>query len=283
VPSSLPRGKFHVLLLIRIPKRPETRSLSSINIITSLGTALARLGGQVDGNGNKRMIPFSFNEFFRTFAEYNQAVFPFQAILIAAALVATLLAARPRWSRVTAALLSFLWLWMGAVYHFLFFSSINPAAFIFAGMFISQSFLFFYYGIARERVEFTVRNDRYGIAGLVLILYSIFGYPIIGYIHGESYPAIPTFGLPCPTTIFTFGMLLWTRNAVPPVLFVVPALWSLIGFSAVTAFGVIEDLGLPIAAAVAVALLMYRELLSPSPEFHFWERTSKSSLTLDRS
>jgi hypothetical protein len=41
-------------------------------------------------------------------------------------------------------------------------------------------------------------------------------YPLLGIRFGHSYPRAPLFGVaPCPTTIFTFGLLLWATRSVP--------------------------------------------------------------------
>jgi hypothetical protein len=40
-------------------------------------------------------------------------------------------------------ILAFLWLWMGIVYHFIYFSQINPAAKFFGALFILQGLLFY--------------------------------------------------------------------------------------------------------------------------------------------
>src|SRR6478735_636787 len=45
-------------------------------------------------------------------------------------------------------------------------------------------------------------------------------------------PAVPTFGLPCPTTIFTIGVLLFAKAPVPRSAFIVPVLWALVGSTA---------------------------------------------------
>jgi Family of unknown function (DUF6064) len=63
---------------------------------------------------------------------------------------------------------------------------------------------------------------------------------------------IPTFGLPCPTTIFTAGLLLLaTRHS--RVLAIVPIVWSVIGGSPAFLLGVSADYALPVTgAALAV-------------------------------
>lgn len=68
---------------------------------------------------------------------------------------------------------------------------------------------------------------------------------------------------PCPTTIFTFGLLLLTRGPVPLRLLVIPLLWALVGASAALHLGVREDLGLVVTGLVATALLLLARPTTP--------------------
>jgi hypothetical protein len=86
---------------------------------------------------------------------------------------------------------------------------------------------------------------------------------VLGYLFGHVYPKSPTFGLPCPTTIFTFGLLLWTKTKFPKAVLVIPFLWSLIGFSAALTMGIHEDIGLLVAGVLGTVLLLLRERKSP--------------------
>jgi hypothetical protein len=90
-------------------------------------------------------------------------------------------------------------------------------------------------------------------------LYSFVIYPILGYLFGHVYPKNPTFGLPCPTTIFTFGLLLWTDKIVPKYVLVIPSIWSLIGFVAALFLGIKEDYGLLIAGVLGSILILIRD------------------------
>jgi len=91
---------------------------------------------------------------------------------------------------------------------------------------------------------------------VVLILYGMVLYPVLGYFLGHAYPASPTFGAPCPTTIFTFGLLLWTKGRVKWFLLVLPLIWSLIGFGAAVKLGIREDIGLLVAGLVGTIVLL---------------------------
>jgi hypothetical protein len=67
---------------------------------------------------------------------------------------------------------------------------------------------------------------------------------------------------PCPTTIFTWGMLLLVQGRTPLHLTAIPLLWSLIGGSAAWLLAVPEDASLPLAAFVALALLLWKNRLA---------------------
>jgi hypothetical protein len=198
-------------------------------------------------------LPFSRDQFFDVFAQYNTATWPLPMglIAIAVASVAAVFVQRD-WDRAIAWVLALLWAWMAIGYHFAFFAQINPAAWAFGAAYLLAAGLF-----ARHARAATLRFGRpFGtrhIAGLVLIAYSLVGYPVIGWLAGHAYPYTPTFGLPCPTTIFTLGMLLLARHPVPISLYVVPIAWSIIGTVAAIELGVIEDYGLPVAAITALA------------------------------
>src|SRR5207344_1316571 len=99
---------------------------------------------------------------------------------------------------------------------------INRAAYIFGSLFIIQGALFIYFAFCKRNISFHFRPDIYGITGSFLILFALIIYPVLGYFLGHNYPAAPTFGLPCPTTIFTFGILLFADNIVPIVLIMIP-------------------------------------------------------------
>lgn len=205
-------------------------------------------------------MPFSREQFLSVFQNYNLTVWPMQIVLVLLGLTAIYFAVVPNRpsSKIIAGILCFLWLWMGLVYHILYFSTINPAAYLFGSLFILQSLVFAFSGLIRNSLSFGIRSDGYGIAGGVLLLYALVLYPILGAFQGHGYPQSPTFGLPCPTTIFTFALLLWADRRVPMYVLVVPFLWSLLGASAALSLGILEDFGLLIAGLCGTALIINR-------------------------
>lgn len=204
-------------------------------------------------------LPFSPSQFFQVFAAYNQSVWPTQYLLLvlAVATVVLVLRAPHRAGGFTAATLAILWAWMGVAYHLAFFWSINPAAPVFAALSVAAAAAFAWQGCFKRGLQFEAGWLPQKVIGLVLITFALVGYPVAGEILGYRYPAAPTFGLPCPTTIFTFGVLLMATPALSRLQVIAPLLWALVGTTAAFVLGVVQDLAL-IAAAVAGLWLLAR-------------------------
>lgn len=203
--------------------------------------------------------PFTVEAFFGVFSAYNHAVWPAQLALLLLALAALVLVVRstPGPGRAVLAILALLWAWVGVAYHMAHFTAINPPAWVFGGLFVVQA-VFFAVEAYRGRIRFGRSLDASGwVAGLFL-LYALVIYPLIGLAQGHAYMASPTFGAPCPTTIFTFGVLLLASVRVPGYLLAIPLLWSLVGMSAALSLGVYQDLGLVVAGVTSTVMLLVR-------------------------
>lgn len=90
-------------------------------------------------------LPFSIEQFYSVFREYNTTLWPAQVFLVSLALVAVALVLVPRrWSGVAVSvILAFLWVWLGLAYHLAFFTSINPLAYVFAAVSLAGAIVFF--------------------------------------------------------------------------------------------------------------------------------------------
>ena len=77
-----------------------------------------------------------------------------------------------------------------------------------------------------------------GLVGYALL------YPFLVIVSGHDFPRAPLFGVPCPLTLFTSGVLLAAEARPARWLFVVPIAWSIIGGSAAMLLGVTPDLAL---------------------------------------
>jgi hypothetical protein len=202
--------------------------------------------------------PFTVAQFFAVFVDYNAAIWPLQIVAYGLGLLAVggLWLRGPLAKKVILAVLAVLWALNGVGYHFLFFAEINPLAKVFAAFFVLQSILFATSVMVPNDLRFEIRSNLRSAAGLAIIVYALLFYELLGYRAGHGLMAGPLFGVaPCPTTIFTIGMLLLARGRVVVRLSIIPILWSLIGLPAAAQLGVLEDFGLTAAALVLVITL----------------------------
>ena len=196
-------------------------------------------------------LPFTTEQFFEVFARYNTAVRPMQVVLLVLALVAAPLAATRRGWRAAAFIVAALWAWMAVAYHAAFFTAINPAAYFFAMMFVVEAALIARWAMDKSQ-DFVHPSTMQIAIATVVFLYALVVYPLIGYLIGERYPAVPTFGVPCPTTIFTFGIFAMLASSLPPSLLAIPIVWAFIGAFAALRLGVPQDLGLLVATLASL-------------------------------
>ncbi len=204
-------------------------------------------------------MPFTTEEFLLLFEDYNTSVWPMQLIwyLLGLFAISYLLIKKTIKGTVVNIILALLWFWMGAVYHFLYFTSINPMAYLFGILFIMQSGIFIWAGVIGKELAYLVKFDLKGITGLLFLIFTIVLYPILSHSLGHEYPRTPTFGLPCPTTIFTFGILLFAAKKVRWYIFIIPLLWSFIGFSAAINLSMKEDYSLVIVGIIGAIFLFF--------------------------
>ena len=202
-------------------------------------------------------LPFTREQFFDLFAAYNEALWPAVVVLwtASAMIVALRLRARQPHDRWVSALLAAHWVWSAVAYHVAFFTRINPAAWLFAALFLGQAVLVFRVGVVQRRLSFAPWGSAWAPLAWGLIVYSL-AYPAINALDHRSLLRIPTFGLPCPTTIFTAGVLML---ATPRCwsLSVVPVIWAAMGGSATFLLGVYADVALP-SAGIALAIVSVR-------------------------
>lgn len=203
-------------------------------------------------------LPFTTQEFFDVFGRYNRAIWPAQYVLFATgALIVINVLQRTR-PRLTRGLLAALWLWMGIVYHLTFFATINPAARVFGILFVVQAIILVWSARAPIGNSGSPGGSLGAAAGKALVAFALLGYPLIGFLAGHRYPETATFGAPCPTTIFTLGVLLWSPWVPRWWVAVIPLLWAGVATSAAVQLSVPQDYGLTAAGAITLLLLARR-------------------------
>jgi len=206
-------------------------------------------------------LPFSRDAFFQVFAAYNER-FWWCALALWLVTAWTFVAwirraPMPRWF--IAALLAFHSAWAGLAYHAAFFAAINPAAWAFSGLFVAESALLLYFGLVHRRLQWSHGTAGSRTIPSILIAYALL-YPVIARAGGHAYPALPTFGVPCPTTILTIGFLLAADRPWPAAVALVPLVWTVIGGSAAFLVGVRADLMLIVAGMVLAGDMIVRGL-----------------------
>lgn len=189
-------------------------------------------------------MPFTREQFFNVFAAYNSAVWPLQVVAYLAGLAALFLVFR----RSRAAtfwvlmILASMWLVNGVAYHWSFFATVNPGARIFGAAFVFEATLLAATAMFARNFRIAVARDLRTWVGLLLAAYALVLYPALGWVVGHTYPAVPVFGIaPCPTTIFTIGVLFLGNWRIARWLLVIPALWASVGGRAAVFLGVPQD------------------------------------------
>lgn len=211
--------------------------------------------------------PFTTEQFFDVFRRYNEAVWPAQVALIAVGLLSVFAVYRAkvrrswRWVQVALVLVAALWLWSGIVYHKHFFATLTLVGQTFGSFFIAEAGLLLIAAWGNGSTFERPLPSSVAI-GATLLAYALVIYPALGILLGHRYPAAPTFGVPCPTTIFTFGIFCLLPASIPRFAMAVPVLWSAIGAYAAVGFGVREDLGL-VVAAIATIVVIHHEMHRP--------------------
>jgi Family of unknown function (DUF6064) len=209
-----------------------------------------------------RMVPFTREVYLGVFEHYNDAIWPAQIVAYLLCLIALWRITRPfpGSGRLIAGVLGLAWIWTGVAYHMLFFSRIDWAAWAFGLFFVVQGILFLVNGTIRGRLAFHFTGDFDSWAGVILIAAAMLLYPLVGDISWsrDAFVGIA----PCPTTLFTFGMLLLAEPRTPWYLLVIPVLWSLIGGSAALVLGIPQDAALPVAALLTIVLAIWKNRLN---------------------
>ena len=198
-------------------------------------------------------LPFTAGQFMGVLERYNDMMWPAAILLPAIGLICfgLLFSERASSRRAVLLIVGSLWTWTAVAYHLRFFRAINPAAGWLAMLTLVQAVMFFSAMFDETRPN---RRDAGAFIGGTLMMIALLLYPALGYLAGHRYPEMATFGLPCPTTIFTIGVLAWMHDELSWRYAVIPLLWSLVGAIAALELGMVEDLLLPGAAIAFFAL-----------------------------
>ena len=205
------------------------------------------------------MLSFSIEEFLLVLENYNLEIWPFQIFAYIFIVLVIFFSIKPtNYSpKIVLAILSFFWLFTGIVFCFLYWAPSHIFGYIF-GIFCVLQGIMFLYSIIKSNITIGSQDITYTVIGILFVLYAIIGYQIFGYYLGHIYPKFFAVGLvPCPTTIFTFGIFLIFNIKIPIKYFFIPLTISLGGFLAAYK-GIYEDIGLIIVGILGTILIILR-------------------------
>jgi len=206
------------------------------------------------------MLSFSIEEFLLVLESYNLAIWPLQIFAYILVVLVLFFSFKPtNYSlKIVLSILSFFWLFTAIVFCFLYWATSHIFGYIFGIFCVLQGFMFLY-SIIKSDITIGSIDKTYTLIGVLFVLYAIMGYQILGYYLGHIYPKFFAVGLvPCPTTIFTFGIFLIINKKIPIKYFVIPLMISLGGFLAAYN-GIYEDIGLVIAGILTIILIIKRD------------------------
>ncbi|MDD9730075.1 DUF6064 family protein [Mameliella sp. AT18] len=206
-------------------------------------------------------LPFTQDAFFALFGQYNAAVWPLALLFhFLAALCAALIFRPGRGATlIVSGTLAAMWAVNGVGYHWMFFREINPAATLFTAVFVLQAMLLVVLPARNPAFRYAAEADARSGVGLLLVPFATVLYPLWGRLAGHGWPEMPVFGVaPCPTTIFTVGVLLTGTWRVAGWLLIVPGLWAAVGGSAAIFLGVPQDFALLATLALLVLFAVGR-------------------------
>jgi hypothetical protein len=206
-------------------------------------------------------MPFNTEQFIEIFIEYNTTVYPIQLLLLIIGIFTLILLISKINSKnlIIGLVIGFIWIWTGLAYHIYFFSRINKIAFVFGIIFIIQGLFFIFESIFKRRLKFEFEKSFKIFAGFFFIIFGLFIYPLICILRSNGLNEIISIGLPCPTTIYTLGILMLATKRFPKYLLIIPTIWAAIGFFAAINFGIYQDVMLLVSALVADICIIYQK------------------------
>lgn len=229
-----------------------------------VNTVLVRTDPEASTRATPAAVADQADGLRRLFSGYNPTVWPGHLLAYAAIGVALVgILGRPgRWSdRLTSGVLAAAWLWLGVVFFGRHAAQTDPLlGAIYGAMFVYQAFLFVGDGVLGDRLALEACTRATSRVGWAALGYALVAYPLIGLALGLGYPESPLFAMaPCPTAIATFGLLLLARPPLPKHLLVIPSIWAVLAPLAAVGHGYLQDLGLFVVGALAVALILRRD------------------------
>ena len=207
------------------------------------------------------MLPFTAEVLSSVLEQYNRAIWPAQIIATGLGLAAVVSTLRPfpGSGRLIGAALAAAWAWIGVVYYLMHMATIDFTAPALGVFFVIQGALLAWTGALRGRLAWRFRADAFGWTGIGLVVLAMAATPLIAWLAGHGWPRAPMVGVaPCPTAIFTIGMLLLVDGRTPLHLVAIPVLGSLYCGTVAWLLNLPEDLAVALAGVGGLGLILWK-------------------------
>ena len=193
-------------------------------------------------------------EFFDLFGSYNEMYLIVIVLTNVLAIISLLMVFRKSEysNRVISFTLAFLWLWIGIVFGILVFGpfptvlagiEMSGSWYLFGSIFAIHGIILLYFGVIKDTASFSWKPGSRHFFGLLFIVFGLVIYPFVGVLTGRIFPEYPVFGIaPCPVTLFTIGLLLWSDKKPSLPLMAIPIFWALMGIVPVLFYGIYADI-----------------------------------------
>jgi len=200
---------------------------------------------------------FSERVYWRLFEIHNNAIWPAQPVDVVLGIAILVSVFWPRsWSgRFVTLTMASAWIFVAWAYHWNAYATINWTARYAALLFAVEAGLFLWFGGVRDKLSFAMQRNPRSFLRVALIVYAIFGHPLVALIDGRPLASSEIFGLaPDPTAVATLGLLgLSGGGRAVFLLLLIPMGWCLVSWAMLTTMGTWEG-WIPMAAVVFALL-----------------------------
>lgn len=189
--------------------------------------------------GLSDFLLFSPRTYYRLLERHNETVWPGQIFCVGIGVLIVWLLRYPsqRRSRIISAILAVLWAWVGWLFLWQRYATINWAVQYVVPLFALQALLLAWTGSIRGSLSFGLARTAAGTIGILLFFLSLAVYPMLAPWSGRPWWQAEVFGVaPDPTVLATIGLLVLAQGHRWTLL-LVPILWCIMSGATLLAMG----------------------------------------------
>ena len=197
--------------------------------------------------------------FWETIASYNSSTWHLQILIVAVAILLTVMLYRRPSHRVKVAMKLFmaaLNFWIAGVYYLIYCAGRDYNEMYALFWAIMGGIWIYDLLIKHASLECTGKHNKFAI-----VLFAMpFVYPVASLLLGRGFPMMTSPVMPCSVAVFTIGLMLAFSERVNIVLSMFLCHWALISFSKIYFFGIPEDYILE-CSVVPALYIFFREYI----------------------